>query len=236
MTKKKVIWLKKRDLLKFAKRNIKDVETVLDIGCGIIPQPIVKTKVNICVEPYKEYVDYLLKIPTPPFSKKLIVINCGWKEATQIFPNKSVDTVVLMDVIEHISKSVGKKLLKKTEKIARKQIIVWTPLGFVHNFHKNGKDAWGLHGVEWQEHRSGWYPEDFAKGWCIYACKNFHLRDNLGRKLVRPFGAFYAIKTFRFKDNRGGINAWFVDTFLKKMKIILNILNSYKQKITGEND
>jgi len=59
-----------------------------------------------------------------------------------------------------------------------------------------------MDGASWQEHRSGWLPEDFDDSWQIFAAKEFHTADNLSRPLERPFGAFWAIKTHEGCDSR----------------------------------
>jgi hypothetical protein len=58
-----------------------------------------------------------------------------------------------------------------------------------------------LNGAKYQEHKSGWMPNDFDKTWDIYACKDYHAVNNVGIKLEKPFGAFWAIKNFDNKDN-----------------------------------
>jgi hypothetical protein len=53
-----------------------------------------------------------------------------------------------------------------------------------------------MQGGAWQEHKSGWSPEDFDDSWEILASRTFHANDNLGKPLSEPFGAFFAVKTF----------------------------------------
>jgi len=105
-----------------------------------------------------------------------------------------VDTVFLIDVIEHLDKADALKLLKTTEVIARKQLVVFTPIGFMPQRNPDGKDAWGLDGGMWQEHESAWSPADFSDSWDIYASKVFHTADHTGKPFDEPFGAFVAIK------------------------------------------
>ena len=102
-----------------------------------------------------------------------------------------------MDVIEHLEKSEALDLLKRlkrTEALARKQIVLFTPLGFLPQEDLDGKDAWGLDGGAWQEHKSGWSPEDFDGSWRIYASKVFHTVDCFGRAFETPYGAMWAVK------------------------------------------
>ncbi len=100
----------------------------------------------------------------------------------------------MIDVVEHLEKEEGLRLLCLTERIARRQIVLFTPLGFMPQEHLDGKDAWGLEGGRWQEHKSGWLPEDFGESWDIYASEEYHLHDNMGMPLEKPFGVFWAIK------------------------------------------
>ena len=80
-----------------------------------------------------------------------------------------LDCAVLFDVIEHMEKDEGKRVLELAKEKAQ-QVFVFTPHGF-HPNHGNerddGLDAWGLHGVEMQRHKSGWTAEDF-EGWQVF--------------------------------------------------------------------
>jgi len=83
------------------------------------------------------------------------------------------------------------------KKIARNQVIVFTPLGLLPQEHDSDIDAWGLHGGAWQAHKSGWSPDDFDDTWTIYASDNFRRQDAHGNAFKKPYGAFYAVKTWR---------------------------------------
>lgn len=195
----KITWFEKEDLMDAAVRAMRSVEIVLDIGCGIMPQNYIKPQVHICCEPYQEYVDHLQQkiAALDARERSYIVLNMGWQDTVRYFPPKSVDTVFLVDVIEHLEKVEGQRLLAETEKIARNQVVVFTPLGFMPQHHGDGKDAWGLSGADWQEHKSGWFPEDFSgEFWQVLGAKEFHLFDSSSKPLEQPFGAFWAIKTY----------------------------------------
>jgi len=190
----KIKWLKPDQFISFVAQKFKNVNVVLDIGCGIMPQNYVRPIVHICCEPFDQYVEHLKEKTKNNYDREYVIIRASWKEAVKIFPEKSIDTIFLVDVIEHLEKKEAKILLRKTEKIARKQIIIFTPLGFIPQSHPSGKDAWGLNGGAWQEHKSGWLPEDFGNNWDIFACKDYHKIDNMGKKYKKPKGAFWAIK------------------------------------------
>lgn len=163
--------------------------TVLDIGPGIRPQTLVECRVHICVEPFDEYVEILTRE-----HPELVVLNCTWTEAVDLLGEGSVDTVVLMDVIEHLDKEEGRRLLDATVRIARSQVVIQTPLGFMEQGADEERDAWGLGGVDWQVHRCGWEPDEFP-GWDIVTCEEFHTHDAYGRALDAPHGAFFAVLT-----------------------------------------
>lgn len=193
-----ITWVKKNELMAKAMQAMRPAETLLDIGCGIVPQDYIRPQVHICCEPYAEYVAHLQKRISDMDTKdrSYVVLNMGWGDAVRYFPEKSVDTVILADVIEHLEKEEGRKLLQATERIARQQVIVFTPLGFMPQHHGDGKDGWGLSGGDWQEHKSGWMPEDFqGDDWQFIAAQEFHLEDSLGAPLEKPYGAFWAIKS-----------------------------------------
>ncbi|MBE9203875.1 class I SAM-dependent methyltransferase [Synechocystis salina LEGE 06099] len=184
-----------RDQLKAtACKLMKDVDSVLDIGCAFRPQEYIESKVHICCEPYSEYMDRL--IVEKSNDSKYVFVNCDLKELDKIFPAGSVDSAILNDVIEHAEKEVGLRALAVLKKIVRQQIIVFTPLGFMsQESEQKGLDQWGMGGAVWQEHLSGWLPADFPEeeGWQIIVCKDYHQVDGYGRPLDKPFGAMYAI-------------------------------------------
>ncbi|WP_407357228.1 hypothetical protein [Methanolobus sp. WCC5] len=182
-------------LYKTAKKKLKRANTVLDIGCGINPQSLVKAKINICCEPFNQYVKVLQdKLKN---KKNYVVMNVGWNQVVKIFPPKSIDTILLVDVIEHLEKEEGRELLKATELVASQQIAIFTPLGFLPQEHPDGKDIWGYDGGSYQEHKSGWLPEDFDESWDLYISEDYHKTDNMERPLDPPFGAIWAIKNFK---------------------------------------
>jgi len=193
----KVHWYTKDDLLKSILNKIKKVDIILDIGCGIIPQEYMKPKVHICCDPFIQYLKCLKNNIENSKDRYYIFINANWSEVIKIFPEKSVDSIFILDVVEHLDKKEGMKLLKETEKIAKEQIIIFTPLGFLPQKHDDNKDGWGLEGSEWQEHKSGWMPEDFDDKWEIYATKEFHYESDMYVKFPEPYGAFFAIKNIK---------------------------------------
>jgi len=71
------------------------------------------------------------------------------------FADKSFDIVLCMEVLEHLEKDDGEKLLKDMERIARRQVILTTPVGF------SEQDEFLLsENNPFQVHKSGWQPTE----------------------------------------------------------------------------
>lgn len=219
-------WVTKDDELPTAKKIIREVDVVLDIGPGIRYQRIIWPKIHICCEPYEEYVQHLVDSVTS--DKRFVVIQCDWEKTTSLFPSKSVDSIFLIDVVEHVDKELGIHLLKKCEEIAREQIVIFTPLGFYPQIHVDGrKDRWGMNGGEWQAHKSGWTPEDFDDTWNIIAVKEYHFDDGYGNKLDPPVGSMWAIKNLNTytKVRLGGLRRTGFFILKVYLRIVMKIYN-----------
>ena len=191
----KIKHISKNVFVREVRKKLRISDSVLDIGCGIRPQGFIKPRIHICCEPYKPYVQELKKINDKKICKKMLIIQASWSEVVRLFPLGSVDTIFLLDVVEHLEKEEGRLLLEETIPIARKNIVVFTPLGFLEQSHPDGKDAWGFDGGKWQELRSGWEPKDFGDDWESLVIRDYHQEDNLGKKYEVPKGALLAIYT-----------------------------------------
>jgi protein-L-isoaspartate O-methyltransferase len=190
-----VTWLDKKDLFPEVIKNIKPALIGYDIGAGIVPHDYLEPIIYVCCEPYEEYVNVLAEKISGDNEKIYVVQKKDWFASISNLKDNSIDSVYLIDVIEHLPKQEGKKLLRMTERVARKQIVIFTPLGYIkQEVLDGGKDAWGLNGAAYQEHKSGWMPRDFDQTWDIFACKNYHTFNNIGKRLKNPFGALWAIK------------------------------------------
>lgn len=191
--KSRIAWVAASDLMREARARFAATDVLLDIGCGIQPQEHIRPAVHICAEPFRDYVDVLLKRVAGATDRSYVVLQADWAQTLAVLAPKSVDTVVIGDVIEHLDKEKALALLARTHELARRQVLVFTPLGFLPQSHPDGVDAWGMQGAAWQEHRSGWQPEDFEGNWEFVASKAYYFEDNLGQPFPEPHGAFWAI-------------------------------------------
>src|SRR5436190_4493745 len=159
-----VIHVGRDQALDVVRKKVEDAEVVLDLGAGIVPQPFVpKPLVHICVDAHRPYLDRVRRERGDP---RLVLLNAPWEDAMAMLPDKSVDSVFALDFIEHLEKEDGLRMLREAERVARIQILVYTPNGFFpQSYQPGGRDRWGMDGGFWQTHRSGWGVDDFGDGW-----------------------------------------------------------------------
>lgn len=210
-------WLDREALAEAVYKRVLPAGVVLDIGCGIKPQRFVQPTVHICCEPFEGYHAELGEL-LDRRAVHGIILKATWQQAVELLPPRSVDTVFLLDVIEHLEKDESARLLERTVALARQQVVIFTPLGFMPQTFEGDKDIWGHEGTSWQEHRCGWEPSDFDPSWAIVGSKVFHTEDPFGKTLAKPFGAFYAIKTISHAAGaRGSIAAMKVHKAVDKL-------------------
>jgi SAM-dependent methyltransferase len=153
------------------KKELKNCKTVLDLGCG--PDSYIKyLKLNytVGVDAYKPYINKARKNKT---HHKLIYNNI----AKINFRPKSFDAVVLIEVLEHLSKTQGRELLLRSEKWARKKIILTTPNGYISQGEMDGNP--------YQKHKSGWSLYEMKKlGYRAYGMAGFKFLSLRGTNLT----------------------------------------------------
>lgn len=194
-----ISWFLRDDLFKAVSEKIIPTYIVLDVGAGIRPQELFVPTVHLIIEPYQPYIEKTMNHQSE--ISRRVFLKGTWDEIIPFFPDKSIDTVFAVDVIEHMEKEDGLRFIKEAERVAKTQIAIFTPLGLYPQSYqsKNDIDRWGMDGGYWQSHRSGWEPGDFAGDWEFLACEAFHLTDQHDKTLEQPFGAFWAIKTIENK-------------------------------------
>jgi len=160
-----------RALFKEAATLIRPCNVLLDVGCGLRPQNMVECNRHVCLEPHGEYADALEASGYEVVRKRAQdgLVAC--------------DTVIALDVIEHMERADGEAFVKDAMEKARGQVVIFTPLGFMPQHGGDEVDPWGCQGQTWQLHRSGWHPKDFPD-WKIVSAENFHQGG---------YGAFFAI-------------------------------------------
>ena len=179
-------------------KELKDCQIVLDLGCG--PSSPIKNakniKYSVGVEIFKPYLNLSKKqkIHNKYIQKNILDLD---------FPKNSFDAVVLIEVLEHISKKDGYKLLKLANKWAKKKVILSTP----NNYFPMEK----VDQNPYQKHLSGWSAPELKKmGYKIYGVsglKFFYKSKNDSNTMIN--GKCYQNIRFKPQPFFYGINAFF---------------------------
>lgn len=134
---------------KILEKQFSGCSTVLDVGCGK-DSPIKSFSKNF----YCVGVD--AHAPAIKQSKQSNIHNEYYNmdiiRISDKFQPESFDCVLASDVIEHLRKEDGQKLLDMMENIARKKVIIYTPRGFLPQEVCEGNP--------YQLHLSGWDVEE----------------------------------------------------------------------------
>jgi methyltransferase family protein len=148
-------------------------KSVLDVGCGASPtMRQMGISHSVGIEGYKPSLDQAIQLKTHDE-----IIHGDVKELGRHFSPKQFDACVALDVIEHLAKEDGIKLMRDMEKIAAKKVIFFTPCGFLPQRHAANDDL--------QEHLSGWEPAEM-RGY------GYDVIGLLGPKKLR--GEYHVIK------------------------------------------
>jgi SAM-dependent methyltransferase len=128
-----------------------DVVSVLDVGCGLsLKSKYIPAQIRVGVDIYPEYFKHIES--DVPY----VVVKGDARNLLAIFEPKSFDVVIATDIIEHLNKYEALAMIAQCEQIARKAVVLETPLGFI----PQDMDITGHGGDEYQTHRSGWVGRD----------------------------------------------------------------------------
>jgi len=134
------------------KRAILSYKSLLNVGCGANSQvqSFSKKTYSIGVDAFKPSIEKSKKAGIHNKYYLANVMDIGKK-----FKENSFDVVLASDLIEHLKKKEGCKLIRMMEKIAKKRVIIFTPNGFLpqKKFENN----------DWQIHKSGWTAKEMKK-------------------------------------------------------------------------
>lgn len=142
---------------------LRECRTVLDLGCGPNSplQRCENIQFSVGVEGYKPYLEQSMR---KGIHSKYILGNI----LKQCFTEESFDAVMMLEVLEHLDKGDGIKLLNTIEQWASKVIIISTPNGFLPQkvIDEN----------QYQMHRSGWSTAEIqGRGYKAYGLSGLKL-------------------------------------------------------------
>lgn len=148
---------------KSLEKELADMKTVLDVGCGSW-SPLANVKKNfysVGIDIHKPSIEEIQKKKIHDEYKIGDVLRID-----KLFKPKSFDAVIALDVVEHFKKKEGLDLIKQMETIAKKKVIILTPYGFTIQHPVDGNP--------FQAHKSGWEIRDFKKyGYKVYGMRGF---------------------------------------------------------------
>lgn len=158
------IWIRKTLVDALRQHLDQSTKTILDVGCG--RGHVTRVLKNLGSEFSFTGVDIEIFLEG---KQEGTFENCLLCDGRYLpFREKSFDTVIALDFIEHLSKNKGEKFLNRVEKLARKQVIIFTPNGYLPQ----------------ADHKSGWYPSEFVKrGYKVHGMRGFKA---LRRERARP--------------------------------------------------
>ncbi|KLU63990.1 MULTISPECIES: class I SAM-dependent methyltransferase [Desulfosporosinus] len=160
-----------KDFLVTINELLLDSHSLLDVGCGMcVTLKEFHCPIKIGVDVHRPYLEKV------KFGEQIIRLNFAAERLSELFLPNTLDSVTLIDVIEHFEKKAALDVLRQSEEIACKKVIVFTPRGF---FQQKEFDYYGLGGESYQRHRSGWEVEDFQKlGYHVVVFSKFHDQSN----------------------------------------------------------
>lgn len=159
-------------------RELHGMQTVLDVGCGSW-SPLARVKKSfksVGIDMHKPSIEELKKLKIHDECKVGNVLKLN-----RYFKPKSFDAVIALDVIEHLEKDEGYKLLSQMESIAKKKVIIVTPFGFTEQHPSDGNP--------YQIHKSGWYINDFKnRGYKVFGLRGFRfIRGEFANIKYKPW-------------------------------------------------
>ncbi len=132
------------------RKALQGCDGVLDVGCG--KSTIMKSlgvQDSTALDGFAPYVEEARK---GNFHTNVVLGDV--RDLEQYFKPSQFDAVIAVDVIEHLTKEDGMRMMRSMEKIAAKKVIFFTPSGFLpqHSFENNSM----------QDHLSGWEANEMT--------------------------------------------------------------------------
>jgi SAM-dependent methyltransferase len=139
-------------LVRLALRNaLLGCESVLDVGCGVTQtMRYLGVPKSVGAEGYAPAFEEAKRQGTHDQ-----LVKCDVRNLSSEFKAGQFDACVALDVIEHLTKEDGLKLMADMERIAKKKVIFFTPSGFLPQRHASSDDL--------QEHLSGWEASEMER-------------------------------------------------------------------------
>lgn len=172
---KRIYWEKlRRTWIQVAASELKDCETVLDVGCGS------NSQLQHCNVSYSLGVDIFDSYLEESRKKGLLTEYMKADIRTVSFKPQSFDAVFCSEVLEHMTKEEGIALLQNMSLWAKKKVIITTPNGYIPQTEYDNNP--------FQNHVSGWTASDLRRaGYKVRGINSWKfLRGERGIVKLRP--------------------------------------------------
>lgn len=168
-------FFKKYDLL--LELESRGYNTLLDVGCGSY-SPVRSFNKNIYTVGVDTFEPSIEESRRKGIHNDYVLANV--LDIEKHFKPVSFDIVVACDVIEHLKKEDGYKLMDVMEKVAKHKVIFFTPNGYLEQGDRFKNP--------WQVHLSGWSAEEFQKrGYNVYGINGAkQLRADYAKVKYKP--------------------------------------------------
>jgi 2-polyprenyl-3-methyl-5-hydroxy-6-metoxy-1,4-benzoquinol methylase len=142
-------------LVDYLKSTIQSGASLLDLGCG--PKLYSNALRDLC--------DPVLTVDAWSWVQPVVVADLETTSLHEI-TDQSWDYILMLDFIEHLDKTAGLRLIQEAKLIARRGIVLLTPMESIwtdNHEHVDDPRLWS-HGNTYDLHKSLWHPDDF-EGW-----------------------------------------------------------------------
>jgi hypothetical protein len=143
-------------LVREIRSHLRGCQMVLDVGCGdFSPMSYLSGFHLVGVDGYPPAVEEAKGRGTHDEMLLGNVLQLG-----ELFRDRRFDACVALDVIEHLKKEDGWRMLEDMERLATRRVIIFTPNGFIPQRSQHG---------DLQEHLSGWTAEEMrSRGYKVF--------------------------------------------------------------------
>jgi len=151
--------------------------SLLDVGCGQgIPAQMIRKRRRLFMVGLDGFLPNVKQCKQRNIHDDYVLSDARFLP----FGDHSFDICLSLQVIEHLEKSQGSHLINEVERIAKNQIIITTPLGFLPHDE--------IYGNPLELHRSGWEPREFEEmGYTVRKTQSKFLYGYGGLVHVKPY-------------------------------------------------
>jgi len=137
-------------------KELSKMGSVLDVGTGlgtpikILRKCGLRTKI-IGIDIHRSYLINIQNKNKRKLYDEVIIADAAYLP----FREKSFDSIICFQVIEHLTHRAGLKMLREFHRVVKKNMLITTPVGFIEAIVDPSNPS--------QKHESGWLPIDFKR-------------------------------------------------------------------------